>query len=353
MGLGPQHLGIPLDENFRPLRGAAGQTLFPHGQVVSTPVHRVEHDTFRATSKAELKANLAAWAVEAHIGYSESMRYASYRALNIVNTVEVNDRTPMRKAPPGAKWYLWRVHMGHSYEGIFQGHASTFDAGVAVDMLTVSGGLSAFASENSLQFKVIARGVRAKTGQAIFARSEAEIRGPNGYTMDGAIAPIFVEYRAIPGARLADGEIAWVSECPPEHSNICALRHREAPGMRRASKIIAGPVGSGRTIRLPFTLRARKCYTVIAAGERGVLDLDVQIIAKGLPMAWMNNSPIASDNMDGAVAIIGGGGKCLSTGISQNVSVDVIVSAPEGTGRAAVQILAKQRRVCNPPHPCY
>lgn len=208
VGVGEHFLGIPLDAHFRPYQGPMGATLFAPGQPIRTPQHKVEHDIYRGASQLELEANFSGWGVSAQAGNTESTRYASYRAMQIDEAVEVNDRTPMRPPPSDAVYYLWRVYLGHTFEMVFSAHESVFTARVAAALLGASGSLSAFASKNSLIWKMTGRGLVPRTGDAIFARDETGIM--QSYTTEGAAVPIFVEYRTIPGRRPPDDRaIPW------------------------------------------------------------------------------------------------------------------------------------------------
>lgn len=209
-GIGREQLGMPLGRRFQPMAGAGASSLFPSGQVQEIPQHTVEQEVYRATTRVQLEANVSAWGLGGlNAGGSDTERFASYRARIINRAFQVDDRTAMRAPPPGAFFYLAKVYYGHTFEAVFHADENTFHAGVAADLEIVNVDIQTFASQNRLRYEIRGKGLKPKTVNALLARTERDIT--ENYTIEYE-APIFVEYRTIPGMRLDDAEIGWVSD---------------------------------------------------------------------------------------------------------------------------------------------
>ncbi len=207
-GIAPHHLGRPLDENFSPIPGEEGRSLFVNDVVHTTKVHTIEHRITTIETTRAFKANVRAWVVSAGFGTSTTHRYASYNAHQVDEVREVDEATPMRQAPPGAVYYLWRLHYGHSFEMVVSGEDRSFTANVKATFMVASGGISAFAASNNLKTTALGRGLEPIDGQAIFATTAEEIT--RSYKNSGEAVPIFAEYRSIPRTCLPpDEQIHW------------------------------------------------------------------------------------------------------------------------------------------------
>ena len=118
---------------------------------------------------------------------------------------------PPQKAPASATYYLAKVFYGRSFEVRLSGDEKQFHSGLAGTFLSgkLEGGLKTFAEKNRLEFSSVGRGLRPKTGTALFAKQPSEIE--ENYTVEGSAAvPVEVEYRLIPGRALpALDPIVW------------------------------------------------------------------------------------------------------------------------------------------------
>lgn len=158
-----------------------------------------------------LDANLSAWRLfEFGGGVASDRRFASYRAFQIEYVSVLNDRTEMVTPPPGAAFYPWKVYYGHAYEAVFSGTSRSFHVGVAAEFRTIGGDIQSFAGARQLDARVFGLGLTPTNGQAIFARTPADVRA--SYSTAGPPVPIFVEYRLIPGLPApARAGIVWAT----------------------------------------------------------------------------------------------------------------------------------------------
>jgi hypothetical protein len=207
-GLAPHHLGRPLDADFNPIPGHEGRSLFPAETIRSTKVSTMEHKIRAIETARGFRASVKAWVVNASFSRSSSKRYASYHAYQVKEVREIDDATDMRQAPPGAVYYLWRLHYGHSFEMVVSGEDRTFTTSVRANFMVAGGGIGAFANAHNLETTAIGRGLEPIDGQAIFATSADQITA--AYRTTGEAVPVFAEYRSIPRACIPpDEQIQW------------------------------------------------------------------------------------------------------------------------------------------------
>ena len=209
VGIGPQHLGRPVDEDFELLEGHDGATLFPDGEVTTTSVQSIEHRTHFVENSRSLSASASFFGIGASAEERSQHRYAVYSALEIADVDEIDDTGAMQAPPDAAKFYLWRIHYGHSFEAMVKGQTRSFHTGVRARFSVASGAIDTFAETESLEAIVSGRGLEPTSGSAIFARTEEEIA--DAYRTSGEDVPIRVEYRSVPTACLKEPEqYAWV-----------------------------------------------------------------------------------------------------------------------------------------------
>jgi hypothetical protein len=168
-------------------------------------VNEFRHERTSIDTSEGIHANASAWGiVKAGGAIDYSQRYAAFRAYHLSRVIEIDDTSEMAAVPTGSVYYLWRVYLGHAYEEVVSGDANKFTASVRASFPVVTGAISSFTQDNSLQSRFVGRGMLPKNGRALFAATPAEIQ--SAYTMDGPDVPIFVEYRQLP-ATLADRSI--------------------------------------------------------------------------------------------------------------------------------------------------
>ena len=221
MGVADHHLGRPHDDYFRQFQGRDGRSLFvdrqetpgaqPGSGVIVTKQDHMMHDVLVLENVRQLRANASLLGIgSASINPKTDRRYAVYRAWQITEIHEIDDTREQRPAPPGATWYLARIHYGYAYQVVFTGNKRSFHAGVKAKFLSASGGIERFASENKLEMKVIGSGLQPD-GKAIFAKTPDQIT--QHYKARSSPSPIFVEYRLIPGATMPpDESLTWEEE---------------------------------------------------------------------------------------------------------------------------------------------
>jgi hypothetical protein len=207
-GFTTNDLGRPFTADFRRLQGDDGKSLLPHaGAPTQSHQGYMEHSFIAAESKRDISAHASAWGLAGGAQAREIQRYASYRAVQIRDVYEINDATPFRDIPTAAVYYPWRVYTGHSYEMLFEGSEEVFTTDVRAQMAVWSLGVKNFAAKYQLAHRSVGIGLKPRTPDAIFARTQEEIE--KAYeTMDEPVV-ILVEWREIPGRKGNVAEIKW------------------------------------------------------------------------------------------------------------------------------------------------
>jgi hypothetical protein len=204
-GLTAADLGRVFDSAFQPMAGSAA--LFKAKAAEEYPVFR--HSVSLVEDRITLAATVRSWGLNSDAG--RSRRFASYRAEQLTDIHAVDDMTPPRAAPATAMYYLAKVYYGRSFEVRLSGEEKQFHSGLAGTFLSgkFEGDLKTFAEKNRLEFTAVGRGLKPKSGAAIYAKQPSEIEA--NYTVDGSITvPVAVEYRLIPGRALPTVDpIAW------------------------------------------------------------------------------------------------------------------------------------------------
>jgi hypothetical protein len=204
-GLTAADLGRVFDAAFEPMAGNGA--LFKAKAVEEYPVFR--HSVALVEDRITLAATVRSWGLNSDA--SRNRRFASYRAEQLAEIHAVDDMTPPRTAPASAMYYLAKVYYGRSFEVRLSGDEKQFHSGLAGTFLSgkLEGDLKTFAEKNRLEFTAVGRGLKPKSGAAIYAKQPSEIE--SNYTVDGTITvPVAVEYRLIPGRALPTVDpITW------------------------------------------------------------------------------------------------------------------------------------------------
>jgi hypothetical protein len=204
-GLTATDLGRVFDSAFQPLAGrrALFKTKAPEGYQV------FRHSVALIEDGITLTATVRSWGLNSDAG--QKRRFASYRAEQITEIHAVDDMTAPEAAPSTAMYYLAKVFYGRSFEVRLSGEEKQFHTGLAGSFLSgkLDGGLKSFAEKNRLEFTAVGRGLRPKSGAALYAKQPSEIE--ENYTVEGSVAvPVEVEYRLIPGRSLPTAQpIVW------------------------------------------------------------------------------------------------------------------------------------------------
>lgn len=193
------------DSAFQPVVGVA--PLFKAKPAESFPEFR--HSASLVQDRVTMAAVVRTWGLNADAW--RTRRFANYRAEQIAEVYAVDDTVAPRPAPASATFYLAKVFYGRSFEVRLAGDEKQFNSNLAGVFLSgkLDGGLKSFAERNRLEFTAVGRGLRPKSGAAIYAKQPGEIE--ENYTVEGsAMVPVEVEYRLIPGRPLPNAEpINW------------------------------------------------------------------------------------------------------------------------------------------------
>jgi hypothetical protein len=204
-GITAADLGRVFDGAFQPLAGSG--PLFKSKAPEGYPEFR--HSVALVQDRVTLAATVRSWGLTSDA--ARTRRFASYRAEQVTEIRAVDDMAAPRSAPPNATYYLAKVFYGRSFEVRLSGDEKHFNADLAGTFLSgkLEGGLKSFAEKNRLEFTAVGRGLRPKSGSAIYAKQPSDIE--ENYTAHGTtIVPIAVEYRLIPGRALpAADAIVW------------------------------------------------------------------------------------------------------------------------------------------------
>ena len=120
---------------------------------------------------------------------------------------------------------------------------------------------------------------------------------------------------------------------------LVALAQAEAAGTQPEGQVFAGQFRAGQTLEQPLLMLAGKCYTVVAAGV-GVEKLEVKLVVKASP--FLPPLVLAKSDSGGPSAVIGGKSSgCIANPQPISGYATVVVTAVQGAGIAATQVLAK------------
>ena len=145
LGWDKSQLGTPLDSTFQGFAGADGAPLFI-GKTKRIQIGRFYQEFTSLKSSAALAANLSAFkAVEANISEASSYSYKIFRVSHIDYALELDESGTARPPPGTAIYYPWRVYMGQTYEVVFYGESSKFEAKLSASYKGIGLGASASA----------------------------------------------------------------------------------------------------------------------------------------------------------------------------------------------------------------
>lgn len=206
-----KYLGRPLDQNFEPLRGARGTTLFPDASPSRHERHELDYEFLQVDDMLVLKANASAWGgiVSVKASAATSKRYLSFRAWDIAFVEEIDPTVAMADVPDGAAFYIERIYYGSLYEVVFYGDAQRFHAGIAGGLRgLLSVGFEAFKYKDRVDYKIRGLGFKRRPEESpVLSGNPQDIL--DKYVPADQPVPIFVEYRALRGAP-ESSPIAWV-----------------------------------------------------------------------------------------------------------------------------------------------
>lgn len=224
MEAAPHMLGRPFDAGFEPLVGMTGKNIFNGAKVRRhKDIGELRAQWVYIENSSELAANVRGWGIISIGGAaSREQRYATYRALQVSEVVELDDTTAAMSDPPqAAVYYLSKIYYGRMYELVFSGHKKDFSVDVRAGLLKFGGEFQARAKQHNLNVKVHARGLRP-LGEVLLDASHEKLSEIYGTEKNwGKPRPILVEFRRIPG-RQDPGftELAWERPVEPDIERI-------------------------------------------------------------------------------------------------------------------------------------
>lgn len=191
-------LGHLYDERFRPLVGAGSS--IPSGQLVTVPRGTTQRILQMIESATELQANARAWGIEAQLRAQTGRQHAYYRAVEIERIVQLSDTVPIPAVPATARYYLSAVYMGRLFEARFSGAQQAFGGGLSLSGVVGSGSIASWATGRQLQFEFRTIGFEPTSDDALFARTDAEMR--QRYRATGETRAILARYSRLPTSSL-------------------------------------------------------------------------------------------------------------------------------------------------------
>lgn len=113
----------------------------------------------------------------------------------------------------------------------------------------------------------------------------------------------------------------------------------DTKGMSPEGGVFAGQFQQGQVLEQSFQGEPGRCYTVVAMGDPGVTELEVQIVVQPAPM--LPPAVVGQDNMTGPQATVGGGGNCVKNALPVGAPAKVILRVTGGAGLAGAQLFKK------------
>lgn len=117
--------------------------------------------------------------------------------------------------------------------------------------------------------------------------------------------------------------------------NIQARAKKDAAGMKTVGDLFGGTVPEGGHVESTLNMDPGKCYEVLAAGQGGITELDIEIQSAVLPPPA---PPIAVDNTTGADAAIK---PCYKNVLPVPLVAKVLLKATHGAGAVAGRVYVK------------
>jgi hypothetical protein len=114
--------------------------------------------------------------------------------------------------------------------------------------------------------------------------------------------------------------------------NIQGRAKKDAAGMKPVGDLFGGAVTESGHVESPLNMDPGKCYVVLAAGQGGITELDIEIQGSPVP------APIAVDNTTGAEAAIK---PCYKNVLPVPLVAKVLLKATHGAGAVAGRVYVK------------
>jgi hypothetical protein len=198
------NLGDVFDADLQPIRGA--RKLFEDHQPRRLRRDEMFHSLVALRDTMQEKAGFNVWFIELGGQRTRTKDYQLYRALQIAETIRVDENKRMREPPREAVFYLAEIHLGASYDLLIEGEY--FEMGARLKLAFAAGGVSVGGLKSRGKYTVHARGLglRPTTGDAIFAMTPDQIAA--GYATTSDPVPVKLVFRTIPGRHFEKEPIA-------------------------------------------------------------------------------------------------------------------------------------------------
>lgn len=191
-------LGRPVNATFEEISGPDGKSLFSSELPPKTKLSVMKIERLITETIDDFHASARGWGFSASYDKVKQSMFFIHRATHILESEEVDDTNPVRKAPPGAKFFLKRIYYGRSFEMYSMTDKSTVDTKVRGDLFQFTGKLEDFSARFKMSVTISSRGLQPVAG-ALFDSGKDDFQ--KRYVKDadaGDIVPILVEYATCP-----------------------------------------------------------------------------------------------------------------------------------------------------------
>lgn len=199
MGMARHKLGRPVNAKFEEISGPDGKSLFGPDLPPRFKQNVTKVETRFSESEDDFRAHARGWGLSAGYDSQKHSMFFVHRATQILECEEVDDTNPVRKAPPGAKYFIKRIYYGRSFELYSQIDQQKHDALQKAKVLTFSGDVGKFESTYDMKLSTSSRGLTPQV-QTLFNGGREDFQKLYKNDADaGEPVPILVEYGTSPG----------------------------------------------------------------------------------------------------------------------------------------------------------
>lgn len=207
-GISVSLLGVPVDENFRPLEGKG--SLVPR-EFVDEPAatNRFTSDWREIKSEAELRASFNAWVVSGEFDANSLQRTMTLNNVFARTTYRLKAGYQIQEPPIRSHYVITAVEVGHLVQLRFQRDESALTAQLAARIKKFGADLEGLKRDLGVDAKLYAVGIRPDTGKGLLQTlSEKEFVDAFSANEEDAV-PIRVRYTPVRGRALRDGALEW------------------------------------------------------------------------------------------------------------------------------------------------
>jgi hypothetical protein len=207
-GMSVRLLGVPVDEDFRPLDGVG--SLVPVEFVDEpTKTNRFTSGWGEVGTEAELRASFNAWIVSGG-GEARSMsRTITLDNLFVRETLQFVPAYRMREPPARSAYVITAIEVGHLAQVRFERGESALSGHLAARIKRFDGEMSGLKEELGVEAKIHALGVDADTGKGPLKPLTVDEFEQEFSANAQAAVPVRVRYTPVRGRELRDAELEW------------------------------------------------------------------------------------------------------------------------------------------------